>query len=260
MHERDQVILSTFGFAYDDDFNRAVAVFVRYLSGLSPEHQKIWASKDLGSGFKLHPDYFRNTILGEWGTRISIFDAFIQELVIINEMANLMGKPPLFKNTFSPERPREFSFMLRPTLRELHSFCLLLDKMMSDNINKSFFAGDVPLESDQMRPDGKVVVTQHGTISLLETWLRKYFHPADKGELDLIFATFRKVRNLRQKPAHSVNEDEFDQNHFKFQRQLMNEAYNSVRFIRLAFANHPAVKRNPPTICDELRDGKIWDI
>src|SRR5699024_508726 len=42
MAEHDQVLLQSFGFAHDEDLNRAVAVFLRYLSDLSPEHQKIW--------------------------------------------------------------------------------------------------------------------------------------------------------------------------------------------------------------------------
>ena len=46
MREHDQVLLQTFGFAYDKDLKRAVAVFLRYLHDLSPEHQRVWAAKD----------------------------------------------------------------------------------------------------------------------------------------------------------------------------------------------------------------------
>lgn len=41
MQERDQILLQTFGFAYDDEMNRAVATFIRYLVDLSPEHQQV---------------------------------------------------------------------------------------------------------------------------------------------------------------------------------------------------------------------------
>ncbi len=261
MEERDQVILSSFGFAYDDEMNRAVAVYLRYLSELSPEHQQIWRAKELAATYKLHPDYFRTTILGEWGTRIPIFDAFIAELTIINEMTERMNMPPMFRHTYSEERPREFAFLLRPTLAEFNRFVLLLDKMMSDNLNKRFFsAASIPLEDEEERPGGKVVVTPRGTIALLEAWMRRYFRPADPKPVEKIFAAFRKVRKIRQQPAHKVDEDAFDQQHFKNQRQLIIEAYDAVRHIRQALANHPLVQRNPPRIQEELFDGKIWDI
>ena len=260
MRGHDQILLQTFGFAYDDDLNRAVAVFLRYLANLSPGHQMIWSAKKLKGDYKLHPDYYRNSILGDWGTRISIFDAFVQELSVINEMAALMGKEPLFRELFAKDRPREFGFLLRPTLNEFNRFVLLLDKMMSDNLNKKFFAKDISLEEEEEREDGKIVVRQKGTIALLEEWIQKYYRPSEPEPLEKMFAAFRKIRKLRQKPAHAVNEDNFDQKYFKEQHQLIIEAYNAVRTLRLIFANHPNVKRNPPSIGKHLYEGKIWDI
>lgn len=260
MRDSDKALLQTFGFSYNKQLDRAVAVFLRYLHDLTPEHQKIWKSKELKGDYKLHPDYYRNSILGDWGTKISIFDAFISELEIINEMCSKMGKPQLFRNTFSESKPREFGFLLRPTLRQFNSFVHLLDKMMSDNMNKDFFKGDIELENEKERADGKIVLTQKGTIQLLEQWVNKYFRPADPEPLLDIISSFKKVRRLRQKPAHSVKEDEFDQQYFKKQRELIKEAYNAVRTIRLVFTNHPAVKADPPEINDLLFQGKIWDI
>ena len=73
MTESDQVFLQTFGFCYDANLNRAVAVFVHYLSDLTPEHQQIWKAKELTGEYTLHPDYYRNSILGQWDEKISIF-------------------------------------------------------------------------------------------------------------------------------------------------------------------------------------------
>jgi hypothetical protein len=259
MDERDQVLLKSFGFAYDDDMNRCVTAFVFYLSELSPEHQRIWAAKALHGSYRPHPDYFRTTILGEWGTRVPIFEAFVEELSLINEMTTLMRMPPLFRHTFKEDRPKEFNFMLRPTRAEFDRFVQMLDHMMSDNLNKDFFKGQIATEEEEERDDGKILVRQLGTIRLLEQWLTAKFHPKDPSELNKIFAAFRKVRNLRQKPAHAANPDSFAQEHFKNQRELMTQAYDAVRLIRQAFANHPYVKRNPPSIGKELFDGLIWD-
>jgi len=260
MAESDQALLESFGFCYTEELDRAVAVFLRYLHDLSPEHQQIWKAKELVGDYDLHPDYYRNSILGDWGTRLSIFDAFVQELVIINKMCEAMGKPPLFRESFEHSRPREFGFLLRPTLSEFNAFVHLLDKMMSDNINKNFFEHDIELEDEEVRKDGKIIVKPKGTIRLLQDWLEKNFRPADPTPLIEMFTALKKIRNIRQKPAHSIKENEFDQKYFKQQRLLMKDAYNAIRTVRLIFANYPRVKAAPPEIGKLLYEGKIWDI
>jgi len=132
----DKVFLQAFGFAYDGDFNKYVAVFLWDLFRLSPEHQRLWQIREVRRTTNLHPDYYRTAILGDWPEKVSIYQAFIEELQVINRMAAAMGRAPLFRNGFSKEgRPREFSSLLRPTAREFNSFVQLLDKLMSDNIN-----------------------------------------------------------------------------------------------------------------------------
>jgi hypothetical protein len=55
-----------------------------------------------------------------------------------------------------------------------------------------------------------------------------------------MLATFRKIRQMRQAPAHTIRQDIFDQALFGEQRKLVIEAYNAVRTLRLILANHPA--------------------
>lgn len=258
--EHDQILLQTFGFAYDDDLNRYTAVFLRYLANLSPEHQRVWAAKEVHGNIKLHPDYYAYSIQGSWGSRMSIFQAFVKELKVINEMSDLIGKPHLFRNCYSDKRPKEFGFLLRPTETEFNNFMLLLDKMISDNINKKFFENDVAVEIEEEREDGKIVVRPKGTIQILESWVNKYFRPSDPEPIEKMIATFKKVRKLRQKPAHKVNADSFDQEIFKKQRMIVVDSYDSVRTLRMMLANHPKVKTNPPEISDQLFKGEIWDI
>jgi len=263
MPEHDQVLLQSFGFAYDKELNRYVGVVLRYLNKLSPEHQRIWAAKQVKKDdIWLHPEYFAKSFQGSWGTRLSIFDAFVQELDQINQMCDRIGKPQLFRESYCQERIRGFEFLLRPTKSELEDFVHLLDKMMSDNISKDFFRGDLELERDVTRKtDGKVVVEPKGTIQLLEEWLRKFYRSAESEDpVELLIKTFRKIRKLRQEPAHRIGLDMFDQAIFKEQRALIIEAYNAVRILRLIFGLHPDVNANPPKISDWLRDGKIWDI
>jgi hypothetical protein len=253
--DRDKVLLQTFGFCYDRDFNRAVAVFLRYLHDLSPEHQQIWHSRLLESKYELHPDYFRSAILGDFYEGLSIFAAFLEEFCVINQMSAAMGRPPLFKEAYE-ERPREFGFLIRPTQKEFNNFVQLLDKMLSENINRGFFEGDIDFESETPRKDGKIVVTQKGTIQLLEEWFRKWFKTRDWEPVEEMIAAFRGVRRLRSKPAHMLDDDTFDNALLQQQREVMMAAYNGLRIIRLAFANHP--KARDCKIADVVQKGKIW--
>jgi len=258
MQEKDQVILETFGFSYDNDMNRAVAAFLIYLSRLSPEHQQIWNSKRLAGKFRLHPDYYRNSILGDWGAGISVFDAFLEELKVINQMCTVMNRPPLFRDTFEANRPRNFSFLVRPTQEEFNAFVLTLDKMMSENISKDFFMGEVRDETDETRGDGKIVVRQRRTIAMLEDWFSVKVRPTDPKPAADMIAAFKKVRKLRQKPAHAVKADVFDQKFFHDQRDLIVTAYTAVMTLRQFFAGHPLVQRADVEIPNVLTEGKIW--
>ena len=259
----DRIFMQTFGFSYDKDLNRAVAVFLRYLSNLSPEHQLVWQAKGLKGDYKLHPDYYRNAIIGDWGKGIPICRAFLKELYIINLMAKAMGRPPLFHQDFGEygeNKPQRFGFLVRPTLEEFNSFVLLLDKMLSDNINKEFFQNEVPYETEIHRKDGRIEVRNKGTIQILDHWIRKYFS-TDNWELwDKSIEVLRKVRKMRQDPAHAIDENIFDQRYFKEQRELIIDAYSAIQTLRLLFEDHPAVKSANIEVPAPLREGRIWRI
>ena len=110
----------------------------------------------------------------------------------------------------------------------------LLDKVMSDNLQKSFFAdAGIPLERDTERADGKVRVDQKGSIQLLDEWLRTRFQGADDARILECVAAFREVRQLRQKPSHAVDEDVFDSNYYARQRELVIRAYRAMKIVRL---------------------------
>jgi hypothetical protein len=261
MAEKDQVLLKSFGFSFDKNGNRAVAAFLCYLADLSPEHQQIWKAKELAKPHELHPDYFRNSILGDWGERVPIFVAFAVEMHLLNRMAKAMGRPNLFRQDFGEDgqnKPTRFTFLVRPTLEEFNQFVLLLDQMLSDNLNKDFFRNDVAPECEDERADGKIVVRAKGTLTILDDWLRKYFRTPDWTLWVDSLKSLRDIRQLRQKPAHAVNENVFDQKYIQQQRELMERAYSALRVLRSIFARHPNVKDANIQIPDWLEKGLIW--
>lgn len=259
MLTRDQVLLQSFGFAYDDEFNRAVAVFLRYLADLTPEHQALWKGRELSGAYKGHPDFIRPTLFGEWPTKVSIFSAFLEELRLINEMSSAMGRPPLFRETPGYEdRPAHFGFLVRPTLAEFNAFVLDMDKLIADNIDKSFFGEDVSDEVEESASDGRIRVHPKGTLAMLREWVESRFKPADPQSLEQMFKAFRDVRKRRQKPAHAIEENRFEQDLLRQQRDLIVRTYNGVRTLRMIFESHPRVMAEGIEAPPPIRNGEIW--
>lgn len=258
--EGDKVFLETFGFAYDDDRKRYVAVFLKYLKQLPHAHQKIWEAKEIKGNMKLHPDYYRIKILGLHSTRNPILREFIEELKIINEMCVLIGKPKLFLESDHEKIPKDFDFLLQPTNAYFDNFILLLDKMMSDNINKKFFKNSIDLKSEEKRNDGKIIVTTKGSIQMLEEWVNEFSKAVDPKPIENMIGTFKKIRKLRQSPAHEVNPDSFKENLFEKQRGIIIDAYDAVLTLRQILENDPKVREKPPKMSEQLFNGELWSI
>ena len=89
-------------------------------------------------------------------------------------------------------------------------FVHLLDKMLSENMNKRFFTGDVPLEETIHRRDGRIEVRQRGTLTVLDEWLHKTVRFQDEAPYRAIIGPLRQIRKLRQRPAHAVLRDDYD--------------------------------------------------
>lgn len=254
---RDGLEFFEFGFAYDEEMHRAVAAFIRYLHNLPEELQVEMDKHELDGSYKLHPDFFRTQIIGDFPEKLSIYDAFLQEKVQINRICALMGKPPLFRSEFDDlKRPNGFGILLRPTKKEYRDFALLLDQLLSDDLSRDFFKGDVELNRYLTDEDGKRVTQPKGTIQLLQEWVTSKFRPADPKPMEEMFANLRAVRKVRQKPAHVVEDNEFDQKYVAEQRELISNAFDAVHTLRMVLENHPAAREHQ--VPDYLREAKVW--
>lgn len=240
--ERDKISLETFGLGFNEDGEKVVSAFLAYLARLSPEHQQRWNTHRLTEKCYVDPDYFRNKILGEWnGAYVSIYKAFCEELYQINEMCKLIFKPPLFKKDFKEKRPEEFKIFLRPTLKSYYEFVHILDKMLSENINRDFFKGEIDFNEEITRRDGKIEVRPKGSVRIFQEWLKKYF-TADEEFYELIFDPIKRIRDERNKLAHKIDKNNYDKIYHLKQDEIMRLAYISVKYIRLALSNHPYVR------------------
>ena len=166
-------------------------------------------------------------------------------------------KPPLFRSEFDDlKRPDGFGILLRPTKKEFRDFALLLDQLLSDDLNRDFFDGDVKLNRHLTDEYGNRVTQSKGTIQLLEEWIDAKFRPADPKPMEEMFANFRKVRKVRQRPAHKVEDNEFDQKYVEDQRELISNAFDAVRTLRMVLENHPAARKHD--VPEYLREAKVW--
>jgi hypothetical protein len=251
----DDSFLQTFGLGYDDRGQRVVVVHLRYLHGLSPEHQQIWNAKLIKRPCKMVYEYYQNGILAEWAEDMSFYTAVLLEMRVINEIAEAVGRAKLFRNTFEEERPREFSIFFRPTLRNYEAFVHVLDKMLSENIDKAFFRGDVEDEERITRKDGSIEVRQRGTLTMLDDWLRTRWQVNDPDYPGVIMDVLREVRNFRRQPAHKIVPNEYDKQYAEKQDDLVARVYRSLRTLRLLLQNYPEAKTvNVP---DDLQKGRI---
>ena len=149
-----------------------------------------------------------------------------------------MGRPHLFRKIV---KPKNFGFLIRPTLKEYNDFILILDKLISDNINRKFFCNDVSFEQDEARKDGKIVVSPKGTIKILDDWLKLFYRIEDRKPIDEMIDTFKNIRKSRNPSAHDIDNNVFDQKYFKQQRELIIKAYKGIRLLRVIFESHPNV-------------------
>ena len=128
--------------------------------------------------------------------------------------------------------------------------------MLSENLSKDFFLSEVTLEDEITRSDGKLVVTQKGTLRLLEEWLDKFFHAEDPPQIAKAISILKTIRKQRQSPAHSVSTDTFDQTFVRAQRSLMLDALEAVSTLRMAFGCHPTCR--DLDVNAFIRDHKVW--
>lgn len=253
----DDIYIKSFGIGFDKDDNRVAVVLLRYLHNLTAEHQIYWKNKER-KDCQILEEYYQNIVKGQWTFSYSIFSAFIEEQKCLNELSEKIFNIKLFKQSLEEEkRPKEFTFFLTPTLKNYYDFILLLDKMISDNINQNFFKGKVDMF--ELKDDNGVTIKQNkGTLRLLEEWLTSVFNIKGEGSVSEVIKPFKQIRKERQSPAHKINENFYDTSLIEQQKQTMTDVYNSMRQLRNIFSLHPKAKGYK--IPDWLENGKILNL
>lgn len=75
-----------------------------------------------------------------------------------------------------------------------------------------------------------------GSIKLFSEWLNLNVNGKNSIEDDII-KPLKNIRKIRQKPAHALQEDKYDEEIWKKQNELILEIYKTIRNIRLTFVS-----------------------
>lgn len=244
LRKEDQIFLQSFGLGFDADSNRLIAILLRDLGRLSSEHQVYWSSKEVpASTCRVLADYYDNIIRGDWIATRSVFSALIDEINAIYKLTlSIFGVPLFRKELEGDHRPKNFTFFFSPTTKNYYDFINLLDKYISENINKSFFEGRLELEEKKPVGDGAFERIQKGTLRLLEEWITSVFRYSDDSIPKKIMKPLKKVRTERQSPAHKVIDNIFDPKLAELQKEIVEACYLSLGSIRRNIQTHPRAK------------------
>ena len=249
----EQKFIPHYYFALDKKTKqRKIAILLCDLHELDGNYQKVLKDYELDySNYTLHPESDK-MIKGDWDIYTSIFEAFLKELEYINAICKLCFGIEFFKNTFSENTPNNFTFLLIPTEKEYQDFVHTLDKMLSDNINKDFFNHvdtESKIEKFETKKDveGSEYKAEKGTLKLLKDWLLAYFKTLNQDKKDYpadqICGQFRKIRSERSKgTGHSIISNNWDENLYAKQRELIKKTYGAIRLLRTVLQNIPGAK------------------
>lgn len=245
--ESEKIGIQSFVKGYKPNGTEVVGTLLIYLSQMSLEHQNYWASYEVTEVCKMDADSFQQEFMAEFTDRVSPFDAILEELKEINHLCDLMREPHLFKNVFDIEDIDGFGWITKPTMREFSHLVHILDKLFSENLNKDFFRGKIPLKDNSNK--------DKGTVSLLEEYMNTKIRFPAPGPKDEMIGVFRQIRKDRQKPAHTVAKDKYDAKYLKLQKDLVYSAYCAIRTLRLILMNHPKTRGYKPP--ESLQKGRI---
>lgn len=253
----DKVLVDTFGMGWADGRPQAIAVYLVYLAKLSPRHQGLWHAFELAEqdGYELDRDYVKTSVYGEWPDQPSAVEAIFEEQRVLNDIADAIGRPPMFKQLFDAgDRPRGLQPFLLPTHEEMGRFILRLDQVLSENLNKDFFEGEVQRFEEQTLRDGRVLRNTKGTIRLLNEWIEQRYR-AKPQLAATVTAPLAEVRELRQGPAHRLLANDFDAAAWSERARLLGAVQAGLRALRQELQKEAAAAgvRMPSWLDDPVR-------
>lgn len=235
----DKTSIGHVGFAYDmsnfaendpdSEIKRLVCAFYTDLCDLNPAHQLRWSTYEVEAS----PDVAPHSIwwgaqMGRWPDGMGPFERFFFELDTLNKLFSSAHGAELFSRV---NRVDGFGWILRPSQSEYDSFVHQLDKLLSENLRHRAFD---ELGVDRRNDSDELL----GTLSRLDLTLTQF--GLSEPTRTKLLEPWRRVRRLRQKPAHALTENVTSTTFVHHQASLLLDATNSLNLLRRIWQTHPA--------------------
>lgn len=247
--------IKDYGVAYPrmgpHDRDRAMGVFLRDLSKLNYQAQCKWMGFLLPDQeeFLVNHGFVQNLVYGEWVTKHWIFNSILEEIKFINVLCRNIGIPQMFCNEYSMDTQELIGYriILIPSLKNYYDFVSALEKIAINNLNYKTFQKAAPYihPIDRKKTDGSL----KGSIEMLEEWMQQNYLSSIPNGVEYfkedVSNTLRKIRKIRQVPAHELYSNQHDKGLYSKQNELIQEIYRALEVLRLIFSTHPKNKDIP---------------
>lgn len=256
----DGDMIQNYGMAYPAEYkvhgnvDRAIAVFMHDLAQLSEKSQQRWKchEKDDQAAWRVNGSFIKNLVLGEWVETSWIYTDLLKEQEIINQICDAIGISHIFSKTWNAEdhwsRPDGYRTILFPTRKNYYEFVSVLEKITCNTISTKAFT------REQKNTKSIIPEENEGSISMLGRWLKANNRDPQAVDEDVI-KPLKKIRKIRQTPAHEVYENMYDKAVYKEQNQLIEEVFQAIHALRIMLGTHPLANqvKVPEYLVDEER-------
>lgn len=231
--EENSIKLNRFGVAKDKNGNYVVAAFIRDLATQPSATQIEWKLRLVDEQEKCNVTscYIKNLFECCWDFPNTVYRSVIQEITNINLLSIKICGELFFNLEFDKEKLNDFDMIYIPTYKAYMDYILKFETIVINNINVKFFDH---FGIDRRDENGDI----RGSIALLKIFLEK-IKPEIKEQ---IIQPLKKLRKLRQTPAHKVENNKYDIEYFNKQHSLTVEVFESLCLLRKLIHSHPNAK------------------
>lgn len=136
-------------------------------------------------------------------------------------MTQVILNRPLFSmdiGKYREDMPKKLAYLLRPILDEFDVLTILFNNVLVDNIDTKAFEDYLDIYIVKHNSDGTTSRIPTGRLNLLNELFRTYYKTEQWEVCDKSYASLKLIRKIRQKPAHTVQRNVYDQSFIHRQR------------------------------------------
>lgn len=238
-----------FGLAYSEDKKkRAIVAFGQELITLDEYDQNRWIKHLIDSDNIGANSSFIDYVKGDLNDRHSVFIAILDEIFAINKICNENSIPQMFHEDFKNQYSilMGYHVIFQPTKFNLMRFASAMYKIIIQNLVKTFFE----FENDVIKKGNK----NEDINKVILSWIIKNNITGEIDDFKNKCKSIAKIANLRDSIAHHFEEDDWNEEYWKTQKEIIFDVYDCLRTIREGLYNKLLSKIEIPYGIEEIRN------